>query len=303
MYDLISIGGISVDLFFKGESLTFRDGRFQLAIGGKYVPDYFHTSIGGGGANVAIGGSHLGMKTAVMGKIGNNQFKKIIIDQLDSHSISHRLCDIEDDYWNISTILLADNGERSIINYNTPHQHLVSERNELTDIFKTKMAYLGNLPDVSLHERIALLRFFKHRKVMTVLNIGIKDCRRPKDQLFSLLNAADIIIVNGHEFAEIVKAPYKDIHFRENVIQWYIPYLNDQIIVVTEGAKGSYTYYNGKIYHQIAIRPERIVDTTGTGDGYCAGFIAGYLQSGNIAASMEKGAKYAAKILAKIGAN
>ncbi len=244
----------------------------------------------------------MGLKTAVLGKIGNNLFKKIILEQLENHKISHKLCDFENDYWNISTILLSPKGERSIIHYTSPHQHLFNE-NELKDIAKTQMLYLGNLPDVSLSERIEFLHFLKKRNVPIVVNLGVKDCRRPKDQLQHLLNNVDILIVNGHEFAELVKAPYKDIHFKDNIIDWYIPSLHDRVVVVTEGAAGSYAYCGGNIYHQIAVKPEKIVDTTGAGDAYTAGFISGYLKSGNIPASMEKGAKYAAKILTKIGAN
>jgi len=38
MYDLISIGNISIDLYFKGQLLTFEKNRFQQAIGAKFVP-------------------------------------------------------------------------------------------------------------------------------------------------------------------------------------------------------------------------------------------------------------------------
>ena len=79
MFDLISIGNISIDLYFKGDSLTFEKNRFQLAIGGKYFVDQFHTGVGGGGVNVAIGASKAGIKSAVMGTIGNNPFKKMIL--------------------------------------------------------------------------------------------------------------------------------------------------------------------------------------------------------------------------------
>ncbi|MFN4213084.1 MAG: carbohydrate kinase family protein, partial [Microgenomates group bacterium] len=67
--------------------------------------------------------------------------------------------------------------------------------------------------------------------------------------------------------------------------------------------KGSYAYYQGKVYHQKAYPIKKIVDTTGAGDGYTAGFIAEYFRSKDIKKAMANGAKYAAKILGKIGAN
>lgn len=303
MYDLISIGNISIDLFFKGDSLTFDNGRFQLAIGGKYFTDYFHTSVGGGGANVAIGVSKLGLKTAMLGKIGDNSFKKIITDQLKLHKISTVLNQLEPNYTNVSCILVTPKGEKSVIHYSSPHQHIFSDNSLIQKLINTKMIYLGNLPDVAFTERERLLHLLKKNAVTTVVNLGIRDCRKPKLQLEEYLKPIDILILNGHEFAELVKANYKDIHFIDDVIRWYIPHLKEKLVVVTEGEKGSFAYKNGIIYHQVAVKPEHIVDTTGAGDGYTAGFIAEFLRSKNIQKSMEKGAHYAARILAKIGAN
>ena len=50
MYDLISIGSISIDMYFQGDSLTNDGTRFNLAIGGKYLVEHFHGGLGGGAA-------------------------------------------------------------------------------------------------------------------------------------------------------------------------------------------------------------------------------------------------------------
>ncbi len=303
MYDLISIGGISVDLFFKSSSLTYKDKRFQLAIGGKYMADVFHVGIGGGGTNVAISAQKNGLKTAVLGTIGANAFKTMIEQKLRDENISHSLCNYVDDYYNVSSILLHKNGERTIIHYMSPRQHLISSTNELEGITRTRIAFLGNLPDVSLGQRIELMKFFKSRGIMTVLNFGVNDCRRPLHQIRPLLEYSDVIILNGHEFSEMVKAPYNDIHFRENIVTWYIPHLSDKLVIVTEGGKGSYAYQGKTIYHEPATAIRQIIDSTGAGDGYTGSFIANYHKTGNIPESMRRASLYAVKILQKIGAN
>jgi len=303
MYDLVSIGSISVDLFFKGESLTYKNNRFQLAVGGKYLASNFFDSVGGGGANVAIGVSNLGLKSAVMGVIGNNAFKKVILQKLKPNKVFYSLSDFKDKYYNISSIFLNDKGERSIVHYVTPHIHLLNDKSRLMGITKSKFIYLGNLPEVSIAERKAFLDFFKKRYITTAVNLGVSDCRGSKDQLKPFLDKVDILIVNGHEFAELVKAPYKDIHFKENIVKWYIPYLYDQILVVTEGEKGSYAYWHGKVIYQKAIKIDKVVDATGAGDGYTAGFISEFIKTKNIEKSMLAGARYAVKILGKMGSN
>ncbi|MDO8497123.1 MAG: PfkB family carbohydrate kinase, partial [bacterium] len=282
---------------------TFHDGRFQLAIGGKYFVDTLYESVGGGGANVAIGGARNGLKTAVIGKIGNNSFKKLIIDELEEEHVSTSLCDIEENYLNLSSILLTPQGERTVINYQPPHMHIFKSKSAYEKILKTKAVYIGNLPDVALHEKIDITRYAKKNHTHTFMNLGVKDCRRPLAQLEDLVNNVDALIVNGHEFADFSKQNYEKIDFKNSVVEKKISFLNKKILVVTEGAKGSYAYVNGKIFHEKAVKPHVIVDTTGAGDGYTAGFIAGYLKTEDIKLSMEQGSQYASKILAKIGAN
>lgn len=303
MFDLISIGNISIDLYFKGNSLTFEKDRFQLAVGGKYFVDQFHTGVGGGGVNVAAGASHAGLKTAVLGTIGNNPFKKIILNLLEEKDVSHKLCYTENDYYNISSILLSENGERSIIHYSTPHKNILRKASSINNLIEAKVVYMGNLPDVSLTEREVTLNLCKKNNILTVVNLGVKDCRRPKNQLKHFLSKIDVLIINGHEFAELVKAQYKDIHFHDNVIRWYFRDLEDKIVIVTEGKKGSYGYMGGKVYHQKAPEIEKIVDATGAGDAYTSGFISEFFYSKNIEKAMEKASRYAKNILSKIGAN
>ena len=303
MYDLISVGTISIDLYFLGKSFTFKDNRFALALGGKYQAENFYLSVGGGGTNVAIGVAKHGYKVGILGKIGNNPFKKIIVDYLKDHQISLNLIDFEDNYYNLSTILLTQKGERTILHYSTPHQHLFSSTNPLIGITRTKMVYLGNLPEVSLTQRVKFLKFLKKHNIARIVNLGVFDCRRPKNQIKEILEEVDILIVNGHEFSELVKAQYADIHFYEDVISWYIPYLKEKIVVITNGEKGSYAYYQGKVFFQKALKPAKILDTTGAGDGFTAGFISEFLASKDLVKSLKKGALYASCILGKIGAN
>lgn len=303
MLDIISVGSISVDFYYKDKSLTKDKNRFHLAIGGKYQTEFFHISIGGGGANVAIGCSKLGLKAALLSTIGDNIFKKFIIETLKKHHISIDLCDIVEDYYNVSSIFLADNGERTIIHYTTGNQKLFDHNIKISSIKKAKVIYLGNLPEISIKERLNLVKFAKKHKILTVLNLGITDCRRPKNQLIDLLSQIDILIINGHEFAELVKAKYEDIFFNENVINHYFPLLKEKIVIITEGKRGSYGYFNNKVYYVPAIKVDKIIDTTGAGDGYCAGFISQYCKTGKIEESMKKGSEYARIILQKIGAN
>lgn len=50
-------------------------------------------------------------------------------------------------------------------------------------------------------------------------------------------------------------------------------------------------------------KQDHVVDTTGVGDGYTAGFITSYLRYSDVERAMKAGTRYASKIVKKIGAN
>lgn len=300
MYDLISVGNIAIDLYYKGKTLTNSDGRFQLAIGGKYHADYFHVDIGGGGCNVAVGVAKHGFKTAVFARIGNNNFKETILNRLKQKNVSSEFCQFEENYNIISSILLTETGERTIISYDTPG-HLVKKFFLHDQLKKAKNIYISSLTNVSLEDKIEIITYLKGDQTLTFVNLSIIDCRREPEVLYKIFDSLDVLIINAHEYSELIKKSYKDINFKN--LELTLPYLKNRILIVTDAEKGSFGYFKNEKYFQEAVKPEKIVDTTGAGDAYTAGFISQYLKSKDISSSMESGAKYATEKLGRIGAN
>jgi sugar/nucleoside kinase (ribokinase family) len=66
-------------------------------------------------------------------------------------------------------------------------------------------------------------------------------------------------------------------------------------ILVTRASRGSTLYYNGATYHIPATRPARIIDATGCGDAY----IAGYLHQRTQGIAPPESAKFACRVAAK----
>lgn len=300
MYDLICVGNIAIDLYYKGKTFTNSEGRFQLAIGGKYHADYFHEYIGGGGCNVAVGVAKHGLKTAVFARIGNNNFKETILNKLKDKNVSSEFCQFEENYNIISSILLTETGERTIISYDTPG-HMVKKFFLHEELKKAKNIYISSLTNVSLEDKIEIITYLKGDQTLTFVNLSVTDCKREPEALYKIFDSLDVLIINAHEYSEIIKQPYEKIDFTN--LELTLPYLKDRIVIITDAEKGSYGYFKKEKYFQKAVEPKKIVDTTGCGDAYTAGFIAQYLKSKDIKSSMESGAKYAAKKLERIGAN
>ena len=300
MYDLISVGNISIDLYFKGSTFTKDKDRFHLAIGGKYYSDYFHEDIGGGGVNVAAGVAKLGLRPAIFGKIGENAYKDLILKKLTDKKISTEFCQIERDYYKISSILLTEKGERTVIHYETPN-HLLKEFLLHKQLKKAKNIYFSPLSNLNLFEKKKMINYMKGDQTLTFVNIPAVDCRRPIQELTDFFESLDVLIINSHEFSELIKRPYNKIDYKYLKIK--LPFLNERILIVTDAEKGSYGYYQEQIYYKEAVKPKKIVDSTGCGDAYTAGFIAQYIKSGSIVRSMQKGAEFASNKLERIGAN
>src|SRR3989339_452680 len=230
MYDLISVGNICIDLYYKGKTLTNKDGRFQLAIGGKYQVDYFHEDIGGGGCNVAVGVAKHGLKTAVFARIGNNNFKETILNKLKIKNVSSEFCQYEDNYNIISSILLTDSGERTIISYDTPG-HLTRNFFLHEKLKNAKNIYISSLSNVSLEEKVKIITHFKGDKTLTFVNLSIVDCKRETETLSKIFDCLDVLIVNAHEYCELIKKPYDDTNFKNLKIK--LPDLEERVLIVT----------------------------------------------------------------------
>lgn len=257
-YDLVSIGTVTLDLYYQGESLTHTNDRFELAVGGKYFADAFHVSIGGGGANVAIGARRQGLRAALLADVGENEFSEYIFSELKKEQVDTSLCQIEKGYRNVSCILLTERGEKTVINFRTPKASLMESKRDHTALQNTRAVFLNNLPNVSLVERTHMLRVAKAAGAITFVNFGVSDCRRNMSDMCEPIYSADYLLLNEFEYADMARIHVKKLDFSEN-LKKKIPQLAsmETVLVVTCGSRGSYAYTNSEIIHQPVVKPKK----------------------------------------------
>ena len=77
---------------------------------------------------------------------------------------------------------------------------------------------------------------------------------------------------------------------------------HDKLFVITLGADGSRAFHGAEEYRCKAVPVSEVVDTTGAGDAYAAGFLSRYCHGADVETSMRRGAELAATVVAKIGA-
>lgn len=302
MSQVLAIGSLTLDLFFQDSSLTIKSGRFNLALGGKYVVNSFRQGVGGGGGNVAVGLSRLGIKAVLWAQIGKGGVSELILNRLRSEGVQTEFLLTQEEFTNLSVILLSKKGERTIINHRSHQTDLVLTESSRYFLQKSQFIYLGNLPEVSLERRLQVLTLAKQGGGKTFLNLGVKDCRLGLRKLKPLLQKTDYFIVNRYELAELLMIPANEL--APKLVNYSSKLFLDpkSILVITDGEFGSYGQTGTDIYYQLAYKIPKTIDATGAGDAFTSGLIGGTVFGHDLKECLRFGAKNAASVIGKINA-
>ena len=119
--------------------------------------------------------------------------------------------------------------------------------------------------------------------------------RHREDFLKLLKNELDILIGNENEINELMQ--------KNNLLDSINELKKiDKLIVITRSDNGSLAILNSEIINCESVKVEKILDLTGAGDLFAAGFFKEYLDKSNIKKCLQTGNHLAAKIIQKIGA-
>lgn len=301
MFDAISLGSLTLDLFFQDESLTLRNNRFFLALGGKYVVEHFSESMGGGGANVAIGLARAGIQTALWSQIGTAGLSLYIRTQLLAEGIHLELMQEKSDFASLSAILLSPKGERTILTHRSEHIVLDMSVQRLEALKHVRLVFIGSLPESSLSERVKIAKTARTKGASVTVNLGVKDCRKGQE-VRPLLQQATTLILNRYELADLLRIPANELvlgsanyHNRLN--------LEDKcILVITDGEFGAYAQTKSEIFFQSALKVPRVHDTTGAGDAFTSGFLSAQFYGKSAKEALACGAKNAVSVIGRLNA-
>ena len=131
----------------------------------------------------------------------------------------------------------------------------------------------------------------------TAMSLSDKFCvdRHKKSFLELVHNKLDIIFANEQEILELINAK----SFDEVVL--FGRKLN-KTLVITRSDKGSVAINQNEIVECESQKNLKVVDLTGAGDLFAAGFLHGYINKKSIKESLNKGTEMASKVIQKIGA-
>ena len=137
----------------------------------------------------------------------------------------------------------------------------------------------------------------KKNKIKIAMSLSDIFCvTRHKEDFYNLLkNDLDILIGNENEINELTN--------KNNLLDSVnlLKKLN-KLIVITRSENGSMAIKNNEIINCNSIKVNNILDLTGAGDLFAAGFLKEYLDNSDIKKCLETGSMLASKIIQKIGA-
>ena len=131
----------------------------------------------------------------------------------------------------------------------------------------------------------------------TTMSLSDKFCvdRHKKSFLELVQNKLDITFANEQEILELIDAKSFDdvISFGKKI---------NKTLVITRSDKGSVAIHENEVIECESHKDLKIVDLTGAGDLFAAGFLHGYINKMSINESLRKGTEMASKVIQTIGA-
>lgn len=270
---IVSIGAATQDVFVSGKALhAKRDVRAhayveQFPLGAKLELDRVIFDVGGGASNAAVTFARQGFGSAFAGKIGKDPAGAEVLRVLKRDGVDTKHLRVADKWGTgYSTILLADNGERTVLSYRGASHHLTADDFYHGPAFDAHWFYLSSLAgNMNLLKQL-LQHAHKHR-IKVALNPGQGELANAK-KLRSLLGAVEVFMANREEMA-LLFGGNNPVQTILNALP-YCPY-----IVLTDGPNGSYVSNGQVIFYAGQYKKVKVVDRTGAGDAFCSGFVAG----------------------------
>src|SRR5215475_3281877 len=311
-YDVLAIGNAIFDVLVKtDESFLSRHGMTKggmalidepraAAIYGDMGPATEMS--GGSAANTIVGIASFGARAAYIGKIKDDQIGRMYAHDIRAAGVAFETkAATSGPATGCSYILVTGDGERTMNTYLGAAQDLTPADIDAAQIAASKIVYLeGYLWDPkSAKEAFVKASTIAHQAGRQVaLTLSDSFCvDRYRDEFFELMRkgTVDLLLANESE----LRALYETSDFDSALKQLRI---DARLGVVTRSEKGCVVVSNEGVIAVPAFPVEKVVDTTGAGDLFAAGFLFGLVRGAGYEKAGRLGAFAAAEVIQHTGA-
>ncbi|BBH23763.1 5-dehydro-2-deoxygluconokinase [Paenibacillus baekrokdamisoli] len=294
--DFVAIGRLCIDLNANEinrpmeETMTFT----------KYV--------GGSPANIAIGMSRLGQKTAFIGKIANDQMGRFITDYLNRNGIETEnvVTDLSGAVTGLAFTEIKSPTDCSILMYRDNAADLKLTAGEVSEdlIARSKMLLISGTALAKSPSREAVfqaLHYAKKHGVVVAFDLDYRPYTwESKEETAVYYNLAaeksDIILGTREEFDMMEVFDHNPEHNDSITAAKWFDYAA-KIVIIKHGKDGSIAYTGDGASHRAKSFPAKVIKTFGAGDSYAAGFLYGIMQGWTLEKSMEFGSASACIVI------
>jgi ribokinase len=283
--DVIGFGALNMDYLHKVD---------QLVLDGETYIQHTTRSPGGSAANAIFGLSRLGVKTGLIGAVGDDEDGKAILDDLKQVGVDISNVRIVDDAPTGSAMGFVDEeGRRALYVSPGANSHIEKEDIESAYVAQARILHFTSFVD---EKQLAVQEWLVEEmspQVQVSFAPGSLYAKRGADALSTILRRTAFLFVNEDEAKGLGG----------------VCGLFDrgcQVVVITLGEKGCRVVTaTASVYpeedHLIEAVASLAVDTTGAGDAFAAGFLYGVLGQRDLVTCARLGNLVASRCIAAMG--
>ncbi len=271
--DILAIGDIATDAFIKLHEakvhcrIDHTECEITMPFGDK-IPFEFAKVVKGVGnaANAAVSGARLGLRTALVANIGNDDNGKDCLNELQKNNVVTSYIKKHDGKATNYHFVLWYEAERTILVNHVAYDYI------LPKLPPAKWVYLTSLAahTETYHEMIADY-LDAHPDTRLAFQPGTFQMKLGFETLKRLYTRADIFIVNVEEAQRMLQTDSRDVKILMKKLAEHGP----KLILVTDGPAGAYMYDHDHYYFMpIYPDPKEPLERTGCGDAFASTFVS-----------------------------
>ena len=274
--------------------LTFDENEFRKLLSNLKIEK---TISGGSVANSIVGLSQLGNKVGFIGKISDDDFGKKYETGLKKENVEYIYTKKKESLpTGTCLILITPDSERTMFTFLGTAGKINEQDVNISAIKNCEMTFLeGYLWDEGDPKKAFDKAIENSNKVAMTLSDKFCVDRHKKHFLELVKNKLDITFSNEEEIMSLIDAE----DFKEVIT---FAKETNKLLVITRGEKGAISINKKNVTEVNAKKNLSVIDLTGAGDLFAAGYLHGFINNLNQKECLEKGTDMSSKIIQQIGA-
>jgi len=284
-FNVVGFGALNVDKLYRVNRIA-REGEESFILNMSEWP-------GGSAANTMVGLARLGAKTGFIGKVANDHEGKLLLDDFRREGVNTMGIVITTKGRSGTVSAFVDkNGERALYVHPSVNDTLTFEEINLEYARQTAFLHLTSVDEKPFRAQKKLTEELSNVKVS--LDPGEIYARKGLVELKPIIRRCFVVMPSEGEVKLLTGKSW-----REGVKRLLRE--GAEIVAVKLGEKGCYVTDGGQS-HMLPPYKTKVVDTTGAGDAFCAGFLYGLVKKKDLYECGRLGNFIASKCIAKVGA-